>query len=512
MSGRPGPVLRALLVIALLTSIVAAVLTVTADGEGGGANASAGPERASSTLERTLIDADRNGTLEAGPGEPLIDRGELAPTVPAGAELARFSQITDPHVRDEESPARAPLLDRLEPRLNSTFRPQEALSPQVLAAIVESVNRTNPDSVVVTGDLIDSAQRNELDQALAILGGGEVAPDSGGPGYDGLQDASNPDPFIYRPDLDAPRHPGLLEAAQEPFPSPGLDARWFPVLGNHDLLVQGEVPSSPALRRLATGEELLATIDPNFKLPPGIETLSPELVAAVLGGGLPGKTDAVPADPGRAYLEPGELIGELTAASGLGELAGGERASADGRLDYSFELAPGVRGIVLDVVDRDGGSAGRSAPGQAQWLARELAAAERDGEPVLIFSHQPLQSSVGGESLLEALDGSDGVVAAISGHTHRNSIEPRRTPAGGYWLISTASLADYPQQARTFRLLEAEGGGLVLETWMLDVAPERLADISRELAFLDFQGGRPQGNSGEASDRNARLFLPAPTG
>ena len=45
---------------------------------------------------------------------------------------------------------------------------------------------------------------------------------------------------------------------------------------------------------------------------------------------------------------------------------------------------------------------------------------------------------------------------------------------------------------------------------MLDTAPDRLADIARELAYLDAQGGRPAGDAGTSADRNARLYLPPP--
>jgi hypothetical protein len=76
--------------------------------------------------------------------------------------------------------------------------------------------------------------------------------------------------------------------------------------------------------------------------------------------------------------------------------------------------------------------------------------------------------------------------------------------------VQTAALADYPQQARVLRVRQTSGGGTVLETWMLETAPDPLADTARELAYLDAQGGRPQGFAGRPGDRNARLYLPAP--
>ena len=46
-----------------------------------------------------------------------------------------------------------------------------------------------------------------------------------------------------------------------------------------------------------------------------------------------------------------------------------------------------------------------------------------------------------------------------------------------------------------FRLREAPGGA-VLETWMVDHDGRGLAGVARELAYLDAQGGRPQGFAG----------------
>jgi 3',5'-cyclic AMP phosphodiesterase CpdA len=443
-----------------------------------------------STLDATLVDRDGDGALERGPGEPLRERDGLGGGGRRVATLATFAQITDAHVRDEESPARVPFLDRLGGVFSPTFRPQEALTAQVLDASVRSLNRERPQAVVVTGDLADNAQANELDTARAVLDGGRVRPDSGAPGYTGVQEADNPDPFYYRPDSDPPRHPGLLDAAQRAFTAHGLHAPWYPVLGNHDLLAQGEVPPTPVIEALATGDRAVESLDPSLRPRPGTD--SKAAVAAVLAGGLPGRTRKVPADPARRLLSPAETLRRLR-----------RRGRDGGRLDYTFDVGPSVRAIVLDVVNRAGGARGVVTPAQLAWLREALRSAGR--RYVVVFSHQPLSTSAGGEAALRALDAVPNVVAAIAGHRHFNAIAPRA--AGPYWLIETASLADYPQQARYFRLVRTTGG-VALETWMVDQDGAGLAGISRELAYLDAQGGRPQGFAGRPQDRNARLTLP----
>ncbi|MDP8967276.1 MAG: metallophosphoesterase, partial [Actinomycetota bacterium] len=128
--------------------------------------AGCGSERAplpGSTLRATLVDSDGDGRLQPGPPEPLLDRRELGAPPRAERTLATLGVISDAHVRDEESPARVPFLDRLGPPLDSTFRPHEALSAHVLDAAARALRSQHPDAVLITGDLIDNAQANELE-------------------------------------------------------------------------------------------------------------------------------------------------------------------------------------------------------------------------------------------------------------------------------------------------------------------------------------------------------------
>jgi hypothetical protein len=480
---------------AATTVALLAALVVAGCGDGSRAASPA----AGSTLRSTLVDPDGDGFLQRGPAMTLTARRDLGGGGRPGREIARFGQISDAHVRDEESPARVPFLDRIGPPFESAFRPQEAVTAQVLDAAVRALDAERPRAVAVTGDLADGAQENELGLATGVLRGGRVDPSSGARRYEGVQQDDNPDPYYYRPDNDAPRHPGLLAAAQRPFDATGLDAPWFPVLGNHDALVQGEVPSTPAIAALATGPRMLTALDREVQ-PPGDEASAPAVVGALLDdpAGLPGRTREVTPDPRRRTLSPAQAVARLRAAA-----PGTGTGTVGGRLDYTFDIGDRVRAIVLDTVRREGGSGGVVLPGQQRRLERELrAAGERS---VVVFSHHPLDRCEGGAGALQAMARAGTVVAAISGHRHGNEIS---ADPGGFWRISTSSLADFPQQTRMFSLREVAGGGLALDTWMVDQDGRGVAGPARELAYLDAQGGRPQGFAGRRADRNARLYLP----
>jgi len=470
-----------------------------------------------STLESTWVDPLGVGVLRVGPGEPLLARTDLGPAAPITHVIATLAHVTDAHVLDASSPARVTFLNRLGPPFQSTFRPHETLTVQVLAGALAAVQGLAPDAVIQGGDLIDNGQVNELEQALAALRGGSVRPGSGPDGYFGVQLASNADPFYYRPDLDAPRHPGLLRRASTQFRSPGAARRVYPVLGDHDILVAGELAPSAETQALAVGNEAV------WQLPPGLVDgagsrsvgdltltgspdgpLRPELVGRFLSQALAGPRVRVPADPARRELSSDEAVVRLATSAG-GSVAAETAPGAGATLDYTVDIARQLRLIVLDLARRGGGSGGLVRPEQPAWLEQQLA--EADGRWVIVISHQPLVGSAGGEQLLELLDRNPRVLAALSGHTHRNLIEPRTSSAGGYWLFSTASLIDYPQQARALRVVATRGGGVALQTWMLDhVLPGELGTISRQLSYLDAQGGRPAHFAGARLDRNVTLY------
>lgn len=482
---------------------VAALLALAALGAGacnGAGGAPASPADGS-TLGATWVDHGGDGMLERGPGEALRDRTDLAPVARAGATLGSVAVLTDVHVRDVESPARVAFLDRLGTPFTSTFRPQEALSARVLVQAVRAIDAARPAAVMITGDLIDNAQANELRMATTALNGGIVRPASGGPRYEGPQAASNPDPAYYRPDVDAPVEPGLLARAQRPLRSPGLTAPWHAIPGNHDLLVAGEIARTARTNAVAVGDRMVVAPRPGLALPRSEAGLSRSGIDRLLAAGLPGRSVKVTPDPGRRELSPTEAVAGLRRASGHG--------GRGARMDEAFDIGPGVRAIALDTVRRTAGSGGVVTPAQADWVARELAAA--GNRWVLVFSHQPLTGAAGGERVLRLADRDPHVLAILAGDKHHNRIAARHTPAGGYWLVQTAALADFPQQARMLRVRATAGGGAVLETWMLDTAPDPAgADVARGLAYLDAQGGRPYDEAGKPTDRNVRLFKAAP--
>jgi 3',5'-cyclic AMP phosphodiesterase CpdA len=486
-------------------------------GCGSGVGSGSGREAAASgsTLQSTWGDPVGDGQLRVLGGEGLRARTELGSAAAPRQLLATFAHVTDAHVLDASSPARVTFLNRLGSPFQSTFRPHETLTAQVLGGTVRAVRGLAPDLVIQGGDLIDNDQYNELAHALAVLAGRRVSPGSGSHGYYGVQLSWDTDPFYYRPAVDAPVHPTLLRDAVAPFQGPSIGAPVAPVFGDHDALVAGTFAPTPLTRSLAVGHQALWNLPMNLTLPKGLSAENarspdgppdPGAIGGLLAQALRGPTVRVPADGDRRQLAVDESLATLRAASAPTTLT-----RTPERLDYVIDHGADVRLIVLDVARRGGGSGGEVVTGQAQWVARALASAGQRW--VLVVSHQPLATSTGSGELLGVLARAPRVVAVLNGHIHRNQITAVSTPAGGYWQIMTSSLIDYPQQARALALHATADGGVALTTWMLDHAGDgNLGDLSRQLSYLDAQGGRPEGFAGTALDRNVVLYRRAVMG
>ena len=129
--------------------------------------------------------------------EEVADPPHLGESFPEISEpLLVMHHLSDLHVCDAQSPIRPEFLDRwadpdspIREQVGTigTYRPHSMLSPHVVEAMVQSLNKIvvgplsgHPiDAAIVSGDTTDNAQFNEVNWYLALLDGQPIRPDSG---------------------------------------------------------------------------------------------------------------------------------------------------------------------------------------------------------------------------------------------------------------------------------------------------------------------------------------------
>jgi metallophosphoesterase (TIGR03767 family) len=512
--------------------------------------------------------------VEIGAGEPHLIRDEFVAAGPEsalgqGRALLCLVHITDLQLADVQSPTRFEFLNArfADPRYAEIVpvqRPQEALTAHAVDATVRTLGAVQgPVSglplqlAVTTGDAIDNAQWNELQAFLALFDGGLVSPDSGGPDYEGVQSVDWPGDIFWRPDgpgpggpdffrreYGFPHYPGLLRRALREFSAVGLGIPWLSCFGNHEALNQGVGTQTPGLAGALAGGRKPTALPADFDHDLALE-LSTEHPEAFMAG----PYRQVTPDPFRRPISRRDFVdAHLRAGSRPFGHGFGERNRLDGTAYYVYDT-PAARFITLDTNCLAGGAAGCLDRQQARWLSTRLSEVHSayrgpDGNEVrtghedrlvILLSHHGTDTlnntrgahpgpsgepSLGAADVLALLHRFPNIILWLNGHTHTNTVRPRRDPADparGFWEVTTCAVVDWPCQTRVVELLD-HGEYLSIVTTMVDhntpVAPglletaDDLAALHRELA-----ANVPWDTSamaGAADDRNVELRVIPP--
>ncbi|MDA3865080.1 MAG: metallophosphoesterase [Deltaproteobacteria bacterium] len=456
------------------------------------------------------------GKTQKVAGEPYLERDDINASAKSDGSvynlnsLAYFAQLTDVHIVDEESPARAihsPF------SAASAWRPQEPYSPHLLDAAMKTINSFIParahDFVAFTGDITDNHLFTELNTFLNVVEGNLVDPDSG------LDDDPLP--------------PGEPDP-HDPFQAQGLDSQidWYSCLGNHDYWALGSVSDSMIANPTSDSATIYLSdyvIPTCFEEPPCIDTWCysdlPDRCNMPVNDDF--YTESyTPPDPNREYVSLNDWMGyfvdsDVQMPAGHGY----EQENIDSSFSYWYKenVVPNypVSLVSLDTTTNNSGvnkADGSIDSAQLSWLDERLTYLEGNNQIIIIMSHHPSdEAGSNSEQLQAVLNSHPNVVLHIVGHGHKNKVYPRPAPEGediscGYWELQSPSLLDWPQQMRFLEIVDlGDGTGAVYTTMVdLDIQPGELAEAGRFYGLLYVQEGASYPNGrGAEMDRNTAL-------
>ena len=497
----PGPVVAPKIVKAApvpMASLASAATTVDAtlvptkprQSYKDGPNPSATPEALASYLERGF------GELAPAAGQPYVTRvidGSTPPPPGANAKrVLRFAHVADLQLSDDESPTRLGQYDSAD-LTSSALRPEDASICRMTNAAVRTLNALHrKDAIAFTlmgGDNADSAQSNEVDWVLQILGGSpNVRCDSG--------------------DVDDPV-PGADNDGKDPFVAEGLAMPWKWNTGNHDVLIQGNLEVTDAYKQTVVSDAANGGTR-DYRI----------------GGAI--TTDSVVADPKRALLTRTELMAKVGADKDGHGIGPDQKAS--GRATYTFDPeGTQLRFLVIDTAHETGGSEGVIRQSYVDSTLKPLLdKAKADGKWVVLASHHAASSLTqnGGafgkmedDALLpdkwaDFIGSYPNVVFSMVGHSHENRVRAVMPPARHpWWEVMTSAIADFPHQFRVVEIFDQDNGWIMMRATAVDfsVDGDAVAMEGRRRGVVDLTSGWLQSDgTGKPDDRNVELWIKKP--
>ncbi len=437
------------------------------------------------------------GDLVDGPGQPYVVHtidGSTPPAPGANAKrVLRFVHLSDLQLSDDESPTRLGTYDSAD-LTSSALRPQDPDICRMTNAAVRTINALHrKDPIAFTlmgGDNADSAQSNEVDWVLQILGGSPLVQcDSG--------------------DVDDPV-PGVDNDGKDPFVAEGLAMPWKWNTGNHDVLIQGNLP-------VTEGSQAAVLAD----------SANGGTRDYRLGGAI--TTGTVVADPRRALLMRAQLMAKVIADKDGHGLGADQMAS--GRATYTFDAdGSPFRFLVLDTAHEVGGADGVIKQAYVDSTIKPLLdKAKADGKYVILASHHATGSLTQGggafgvnepDALLEAqwtafIGSYPNVLFSMVGHSHQHRVRALTPTGGGHaWFeVMTAAIADFPHELRVVEIFDQDNGWIMMRATAVDLSVEgdNVAKEGRRKGTVDLTSGwQPDDGRGKVTERNVELWIKKP--